>query len=592
MRINILGKSAYGSGGFTSEGGILSGPLLLAGNPTNPLEASTKNYVDLAKNSISASNITTGILSINRLPSFNGDFTSTSGSNVFTLSESGVTAGTYTKVVVDTKGRVTFGSNLENSDIPNFDWNKITSGKPTTLAGYGITDGINPAGDNITGYLTLHSDPSTAYQLATKGYIDSLVGTGTNPLMPGDTIRRPSSVTPTGFLRCNGGQVSKTEYSALYNAIGDEYSLITVPGNGQPWLHQYYINKENGLISNWTTILDFPVNIRNASTIVTKNRIYLLGGANVDSNTSYNSIRSCEINSDGTLGTWTITDTLPIALHYTDVVVYKNKVYLLGGQNDTSEKSTIYKADINIDGTITGFTAISSLPQALYLGKAIIIKNKIYYFCSIGSGSYFSTNINTDGTLGAWTTHTDLPEFINSTVITVVKNKLYILGGSIGIDYANKIYVSNINLDGTLGQWSHVGNLPVNLNHHCVFSTNKYIFLIGGRTGVRSSSSVSDKVYYSKINLDGTLGTWSVLNNFPVGVYWSHVIGIKNKILILGGMTAASITNRVYSADIIGSLGDYSPYYDGTITPTDPDNFNLPDTTLTDINGIYTFIKT
>jgi len=126
MRINILGKSAYGSDGFTSQGGILSGPLMLAGNPTGALEAATKNYVDLAKNSISASNITTGILSINRLPAFNGDFTSTSGSNVFTLSESGVIAGTYTKVVVDSKGRVTFGSNLEGSDIPNFDWNKIT----------------------------------------------------------------------------------------------------------------------------------------------------------------------------------------------------------------------------------------------------------------------------------------------------------------------------------------------------------------------------------------------------------------------------------------------------------------------------------
>lgn len=56
------------------------------------------------------------------------------------LGTSGVVAGTYTKVMVDAYGRVTSGTNLSATDIPNLDWSKITTGKPTTLAGYGITD--------------------------------------------------------------------------------------------------------------------------------------------------------------------------------------------------------------------------------------------------------------------------------------------------------------------------------------------------------------------------------------------------------------------------------------------------------------------
>lgn len=56
------------------------------------------------------------------------------------LDTSGVVAGTYTKVIVDSYGRVTSGTNLSATDIPNLDWSKITTGKPTTLAGYGITD--------------------------------------------------------------------------------------------------------------------------------------------------------------------------------------------------------------------------------------------------------------------------------------------------------------------------------------------------------------------------------------------------------------------------------------------------------------------
>lgn len=75
-----------------------------------------------------------------------GDLTT---DRTISLATSGVIAGIYTKVTVDTYGRVTSGSTLSASDIPNLDWSKITSGKPTTLAGYGITDGVNSV--TITG---------------------------------------------------------------------------------------------------------------------------------------------------------------------------------------------------------------------------------------------------------------------------------------------------------------------------------------------------------------------------------------------------------------------------------------------------------
>jgi hypothetical protein len=75
--------------------------------------------------------------------SFDG---SSNASIAVTLANSGVTPGTYPKVTVDAKGRVTGGQALSPSDIPNLDWSKITSGKPTTLSGYGIGDGVQNAG--------------------------------------------------------------------------------------------------------------------------------------------------------------------------------------------------------------------------------------------------------------------------------------------------------------------------------------------------------------------------------------------------------------------------------------------------------------
>lgn len=71
------------------------------------------------------------------------------------LGTSGVVAGTYTKVMVDAYGRVTSGTNLSATDIPNLDWSKITTGKPTTLAGYGITDAVTlTTAQTITGRKT------------------------------------------------------------------------------------------------------------------------------------------------------------------------------------------------------------------------------------------------------------------------------------------------------------------------------------------------------------------------------------------------------------------------------------------------------
>ena len=101
------------------------------------------NTSDSTKNVLSATKWTTA-----RTLSLTGDATGISASfngtgNISistTLSNSGVTAGTYPKVTVDGKGRVTSGTTLVAADIPNLDWSKITSGKPTTLAGYNIGD--------------------------------------------------------------------------------------------------------------------------------------------------------------------------------------------------------------------------------------------------------------------------------------------------------------------------------------------------------------------------------------------------------------------------------------------------------------------
>lgn len=64
-------------------------------------------------------------------------------SAAMTLRDSGVAPGDYGMVTVDAKGRVTTARAIVPDDVPALDWSKIASGKPATLAGYGIADGAS-----------------------------------------------------------------------------------------------------------------------------------------------------------------------------------------------------------------------------------------------------------------------------------------------------------------------------------------------------------------------------------------------------------------------------------------------------------------
>lgn len=110
-----------------------------------------------------------------------GDVTGSGNSTIeLTLTPTGVTPGSYAKVTVDGKGRVTAGTTLTADDIPSLDWSKITSGKPTSLSGYGITNvpvinpppqtvkigdiQVNSGGISIysaTGWCTVYTPPVT-----------------------------------------------------------------------------------------------------------------------------------------------------------------------------------------------------------------------------------------------------------------------------------------------------------------------------------------------------------------------------------------------------------------------------------------------
>ena len=120
------------------------------------LQSILDNKLGTLQNAVSASKLATA-----RTLAFTGDATGSGSfdgsanlSTALTLSNSGVTAGTYTKTTVDAKGRVTAGAGLVEADVPTLSIAK-TSGLQTALDGKLASGGTAVAASKLATARTL-----------------------------------------------------------------------------------------------------------------------------------------------------------------------------------------------------------------------------------------------------------------------------------------------------------------------------------------------------------------------------------------------------------------------------------------------------
>jgi len=168
----IAGAKTFSStitGSISGNAGTVTNGVYTTGSYADPAWITSINYSKLTGTVPTWNQNTTGsaaTLTTGRTIGMTGDVTWTSASfngsanvtGTATLANSGVTAGTYTKVTVDAKGRATSGTTLVAADIPNLDASKLTTG---TLADARLSGTYSGFTHKIDGSNTVYTTPSS-----------------------------------------------------------------------------------------------------------------------------------------------------------------------------------------------------------------------------------------------------------------------------------------------------------------------------------------------------------------------------------------------------------------------------------------------
>lgn len=223
-------------------------------------------------------------------------------------------------------------------------------------------------------------------------------------------------------------------------AAYDGYLYVMGGYGGSPSVRAtiYYaqIDADDGSLGSWTTSSTaLPYASHAANSVVHDGFLYYMGGVNFG--TTYATVSYAAINNDGSIGSWTSTTSMPDSRRRASAFVANDRVYVLGGQNSGNDiQSAVMYADLNSNGTVGSWTVSdNSLPQQRLAGGAAYIDGFAYYLAghsgSATSSTVYYAKVNSDGTTGTWSAATNsLPIAMDATMAVTNGTYLYVIGGA------------------------------------------------------------------------------------------------------------------------------------------------------------------
>lgn len=320
---------------------------------------------------------------------------------------------------------------------------------------------------------------------------------------------------------------------------------------------------ESGLsgaeLSSWTATTSLPSATDAAASVTYNGYVYDIGGT--VSGSAVPTVVYAPVNSNGTLGSWTATTSLTTATYDASAVAYNGYIYEIGGCSSSCNLTTVYFAPINSNGTLGMWNSTTSLPTGQNTESSVVYNGYVYEIAG-GWGVWYAP-INSNGTLGSWTATSNPAQQLNAATSVVYNGYVYEIGGNVNGSPIATVYYAPINANGGLGSWGTTTSLLSATDAASSVVANGYIYEIGG-CNVSNCATVA--VSYASIHANGTLGSWTSTVNLSIAAAQATSVVYNGYIYEIGGNTPSGVTATVDYAQI-EPAGYTSAYISTTSLP-------------------------
>ncbi len=356
-----------------------------------------------------------------------------------------------------------------------------------------------------------------------------------------DTVQYPVSVDPSVVVTSSSDfQQGGNNEDNIDFSTADQISREKVMG---------------GSLGTWAaTGGDYNTAVSGVGVSVNNGYIYLVGGSN--GATQVDSATYAPINSDGTIGAWVSANSLSIPRTYHGFTIYNGYAYALGGSTSgwSVENSTEY-APINSDGSLGSWTTTSSLPAVRVSGSAVAYNGYMYLLGGQDNSSVSNTvmyaPIKANGSLGSWSTTTSFTTNRENTNAFAYNGRVYIMGGYNGSStYYSDVQYAMINADGTIGSWSTTTSFTTARSGAFGGVYGGYAYIAGGTAAAHSTGTALSDTQYAQINANGTLGTWRTSSTLSSKRFSGGGTFYKGRFYAVGGTDAGSGSRTIQYATI------------------------------------------
>lgn len=303
---------------------------------------------------------------------------------------------------------------------------------------------------------------------------------------------------------------------------------------------------------------------------------------------------------------------LPEARVGMQFIAYNGYLYAMGGSDGTNLESTVWIAKLGINGepslwhptdpneaTWSYWYSDTALSSARAYHSAYAYNGKMYILGGDNNTTANSGAITTvevadilpNGKLGSWSSGPALPTARYGAAVQAYNGYLYVLGGNNNgtmvtgttSGVTNASMYSRINSDGTLNSWKSAA-----ADGSSIFTTPRsshgglmsgiwggYIYLAGGCSTVNASgicTTIQHDVQLASINADGTLDVWNTMAYLRHKRAGSSFIAWQNNLYRFGGCSKYDASNDdCYAAHLDIQYGTINQDGDAsTVSKTSP----------------------